>query len=60
LLRIAYPWQSEGEVQIRVKAISMEAGDVAGRRDGGTRYAAVPGYAAAGTIVSICTAVEGS
>lgn len=53
------PRAGDGEVLIRVGAISIEGGDLIDRREGKTRYPQVPGYAAAGRIVALGDGVDG-
>lgn len=50
---IADPVPADDEVLIRVEAISIEGGDLAGRRDLTPGKDEVPGYAAAGEIVGL-------
>jgi NADPH2:quinone reductase len=50
---IADPIPADDEVLIRVEAISIEGGDLAGRRDLTPGKNEVPGYAAAGEIVGL-------
>lgn len=59
LAELPDPRPGEGDVLIRVEAISIEGGDLADRRDGRTLNPRVLGYAAAGTILELGSAVEG-
>lgn len=57
---VACPTPGEGEVLIRVEAISVEGGDVVNRRDLTPESAdEVPGYSAAGEIVEVGPGVTG-
>lgn len=57
---VACPTPAEGEVLIRVAAISIEGGDLVNRRDLAPESAdEVPGYSAAGEIVAVGPGVTG-
>ncbi|WP_018897824.1 zinc-binding alcohol dehydrogenase family protein [Rhizobium sp. 2MFCol3.1] len=56
---VADPVPADDELLIRVEAISIEGGDLAGRRDLMPGQDEVPGYAAAGEILHIGKDVDG-
>jgi NADPH:quinone reductase len=56
---VADPVPADGDLLIRVEAISIEGGDLMNRRETAPGKDEVPGYAAAGEIVGIGKGVEG-